>query len=136
MRRLTERDQQREIVKGAAQRWQAMVEVPRETWPTSMMSAKPLRFWKNNKYTCIEFPSRETEFGLVRHLLIQRVTAERISRWDHLQRIKNETAGPWAVAIEMYPPESQVVNDCHVCHLWVLPERFPLPGIGIGHARF
>lgn len=40
--------------------------------------------------------------------------------WDELQALKNEYFGREAVAIEVYPPESQVVNSLPMRHLWKL----------------
>lgn len=40
--------------------------------------------------------------------------------WDDLQALKNEYFGPDAVAIEVYPPEDQVVNNGNWRHLWLL----------------
>jgi len=40
--------------------------------------------------------------------------------WDELQALKNEHFGPDAVAIEVYPPHSQVVNSLPMRHLWKL----------------
>lgn len=133
-RRLNEKQQARQIVKAARLPWQPMEEVPRSAWPSQVkgLQVKVLRFWKNNKYTVMEWRPRKTAHGAVRHLLVQRVTAGRILRWNVLQRIKNEVAGPEGMAIELYPPESKVIEDCHVYHLWVLPDGYPLPGVGVG----
>ncbi|WP_247875543.1 MULTISPECIES: hypothetical protein [unclassified Brucella] len=40
--------------------------------------------------------------------------------WDELQALKNEHFGPDAVAIEVYPPHSHVVNSLPMRHLWRL----------------
>lgn len=40
--------------------------------------------------------------------------------WDELQALKNEHFGPDAVAIEVYPPHSHVVNSLPMRHLWKL----------------
>lgn len=40
--------------------------------------------------------------------------------WDELQELKNEYFGPDAVAIEVYPPHSNVVNSLPMRHLWRL----------------
>ncbi len=40
--------------------------------------------------------------------------------WDELQALKNEHFGPDAVAIEVYPPNSNVVNSLPMRHLWKL----------------
>ena len=40
--------------------------------------------------------------------------------WDELQALKNKHFGPDAAAIEMYPPDSNVVNSLPMRHLWRL----------------
>lgn len=40
--------------------------------------------------------------------------------WDELQQLKNEYFGADAVAIEVYPPHSHVVNSLPMRHLWKL----------------
>lgn len=56
----------------------------------------------------------------VRHLMISSLTGERPTWWE-AQRIKNELAGESATAIEVYPPQAEVVDDADAYHLWVLP---------------
>lgn len=59
-----------------------------------------------------------------RHLMISSLTGDRPSWWE-AQRIKNEIAGPDATAVEVYPPQDQVVDDADAYHLWVLPQPLP-----------
>lgn len=40
--------------------------------------------------------------------------------WDELQRLKDQYFGSEAVAIEVYPPNSLVVNSLPMRHLWKL----------------
>lgn len=40
--------------------------------------------------------------------------------WDELQAIKNQYWGAEAVAIEVYPPDSLVVNSLPMRHIWKL----------------
>lgn len=42
--------------------------------------------------------------------------------WEELQRIKNECGFADQCAVEVYPPESDVVNVANMRHLWILPE--------------
>lgn len=61
------------------------------------------------------------------HLSFHRHDREAVRDWRHFQAIKNEVAGPERTAIEIFPPESQLVDAANEYHLWVLPENFPLP---------
>jgi hypothetical protein len=66
----------------------------------------------------------QTELGTVRHLAISCLTGDRPT-WPEAQRIKNELAGPKATAVEVYPPQTEVVDDAPMYHLWVLPAPLP-----------
>lgn len=61
------------------------------------------------------------------HLSIKRQDREVVRDWRHLQAIKNEVCGPERTAIEIFPPESQLVDSANEYHLWVLPADAPLP---------
>jgi hypothetical protein len=54
------------------------------------------------------------------HLRVKRLDGKGDIPWDHLQLVKNETAGSEAVAIEIYPPEDKLINDANIRHLWVV----------------
>jgi hypothetical protein len=38
--------------------------------------------------------------------------------WDELQAAKTEAWGPDATAVEVYPPDREIVNDAPIRHLW------------------
>lgn len=48
--------------------------------------------------------------------------------WDELMAVKNEFLGEEVEAIEIYPPQNEVVNDANIRHLWVVPNLF-LPSL-------
>lgn len=60
----------------------------------------------------------------VRHLAISSLSQIRPTWWE-MQRIKNELAGENATAVEVYPPQYQVVDGADMFHLWVLVEALP-----------
>lgn len=68
-----------------------------------------------------------TAWGPAKHLHVQRHDTKRVHNWRALQEVKNVLCGPEAVAVEMYPAEADVVDECHHYHLWVLPEGLRLP---------
>ena len=76
-----------------------------------------------------------TPDGEVDHLWIRRIDAAPIRSWTDMQRIKNECVfrGHSRIAVEVYPPQSSVVDDANMYHLWVYPAGFTLPfGLGRG----
>ncbi len=82
--------------------------------------------YKNNLYTVQQF-ERSSEWGLITLLMVRRNDQEPVRNWTHMQRIKNELMGRERVAVEVYPAESDLVDDANMYHLWVMPEDFALP---------
>lgn len=83
---------------------------------TPQRSTRVLGF-KNRLYngTALEF-----EDGSM-HLSFKRNDRAAVRDWRHFQAIKNEVAGAEREAIEIYPPESELVDGANEYHLWVLP---------------
>lgn len=61
------------------------------------------------------------------HISFHRHDRAAVRDWRHYQAIKNEIAGPDRTAVEIFPPESQLVDAANEYHLWVLPEGVPHP---------
>jgi hypothetical protein len=80
----------------------------------------------NNRYS-VQISDEATDWGLVIHLWIQRHDGDMVRSWADMQRIKNELVGPERVAVEVFPPVSELVDQANIAHLWVLPEGFALP---------
>jgi len=55
------------------------------------------------------------------HLAIASLSGDRPTWWE-AQRIKNELAGEGATAVEVYPPQSEVVDEADMYHLWTVPK--------------
>ena len=55
------------------------------------------------------------------HLSFKRRDRSAMRDWRHFQAIKNEVAGPEREAIEIFPPESELMDAANEYHLWVLP---------------
>lgn len=87
-------------------------------------AVEPDEFWQQYTTFCTE---RWTEWGAVLHLRVLRVDGRDGISWDDLQRIKNEIVGADRLAVEVYPPEAELVNEVNMRHLWVLPEGMALP---------
>ena len=85
-----------------------------------------VKTYVNNTYM-VMVKDIETEWGLAKHLHIQRMDTNRVRSWRALQDVKNALCGPESVAVEMFPEEGEVVDDHHHYHLWVLPDGLRLP---------
>ena len=65
----------------------------------------------------------DTRLNRLRHLKITRHDGRDLEcNWETVQAIKNDLVGANALMIEVYPPESDVVNAVPIRHLWELPD--------------
>ncbi len=81
------------------------------------------RVWMNGLY----FVQLADEGGGMERLLVKRNDGAPVRSWADMQRIKNELRGPERVAVEVYPPQSELVDEANIYHLWVFPEGYRLP---------
>jgi hypothetical protein len=63
------------------------------------------------------------------HLRVWRIDGGDKITWDELQAVKNEAIEPESTCIEVYPPESELVNDVNLRHLWVVPDGTFIPNL-------
>jgi hypothetical protein len=77
----------------------------------------------NNKYNGFALVFEDTSM----HLTFKRNDRAAVRDWRHFQAIKNEVAGPEREAIEIYPPESELVDAANEYHLWVLAKGETAP---------
>lgn len=80
-----------------------------------------------NEVYAVQFFTQETPWGTVDHLVINRHDGAAGIPWADMQRIKDDLMGPERVAVEVYPPRSQLIDDANMYHLWVLPAGRALP---------
>lgn len=67
-----------------------------------------------------------TEWGIVQHCCITTIKGWE-PPWRDMQRIKNELFGEDRCAVEVMPPQLEVVDEADSFHIWVMPEGFRLP---------
>jgi hypothetical protein len=96
-----------------------------------------MRVWSNDRY---EVTSHQYEPGQV-HLSIKRLDRKPVMDWRHLQQIKNETCGPEAEGVQVFPAESRLLDNANQYHLFVMLPGFGVAGLHIradmidGHER-
>ena len=79
-------------------------------------------FVDKDKNYCVMIREFNCEWGNVEHACIRNKENTDIS-WAEKQRIKNEIFGKEAVAIEIFPKESELVDEANMYHLWVLNDK-------------
>ena len=97
--------------------------VAEREWRACNPPPKLFEVWRSRDFLVQVF--RETP-SLVR-LSVSRteVTGDRWAdgiTWDELQRLKSECGRDKMPAVEIYPPDDEIVNVGNLRHLWVLPE--------------
>jgi hypothetical protein len=70
---------------------------------------------KNDVFCVLIRPLTDGNF----HLAISSLSQIRPTWWES-QRIKNEIIGESATAVEVYPPQSEVVDEADMYHLWTV----------------
>lgn len=98
--------------------------IPRDRWPTTLRDAPQIAVYRSKTLLAQLFDVGD---GVLR-LSVNRTTMRTDGRWDDgltwddLMRAKREAglAGSWAV--EVFPPDSEIVNVANMRHLFLLPE--------------
>ncbi len=90
--------------------------------------------WLNNRYA-VQRSVFVCDWGEIDHLWIRRHDGERVRSWADLQRIKTDLLGPDRVAVEVFPPEAELIDQAHMLHLWSPPAGFTLPFWLVGAKR-
>lgn len=100
--------------------------VAQSEWPTNPGLQLPLAVWRSRRFMVAAYRERDTA-GI--RLSVNRAELkpgaingdwlDGIS-WDDLQRIKRECGYGDRQAIEIYPPDYEIVNVGNMRHLWIL----------------
>lgn len=109
--------------------WTAFCEVP---GLVANPGGEPGRLFENSQYQVVQREFTTGPLGAYVHLTIRNRDGGRQREWGDFQRIKNELVGPDCQAVEIYPPEHDVVDTGNYYHLWVFREyRLPI-GLATG----
>lgn len=117
--------QQRRALEKDNLRWpEKLREVPPDQWPLFPSGpAKPVRVLRSREFLVQVY----TVTGGGLRLTANRSTLRGDGRWDdriewdELQRLKAEAGYGTCWALEVYPPDDEVVNVGNLRHLWLLP---------------
>jgi len=105
-----------------------LTEIPRAQWPAEFNRADqrriPIRVWRSRAFLVQVFQQ-----GATLRLSINRTEwDERQGRyredigWDDIQKLKAEAGFGDRVAVELYPPNADVVNVANMRHIFLLDE--------------
>lgn len=97
-------------------------ELPRSEWPKDATTKEPRRIWVSRDFLVAE----HAEEHAICRLSINRTSIAANGRWrdgitwDELQELKRLVGYGDAMAVEVYPPDCDVVNVANMRHLWVV----------------
>lgn len=97
-----------------------LVQIPREEWPEQPPHHHaPLEVWRSRRYVALVYdvPGHP---GMERISVRSTETRDGLT-WDELQGVKAAIGRGHLSAVELYPPDSQVVAVARMRHLWVVP---------------
>lgn len=81
--------------------------------------------WTDGEYAVMS-RTLQTDWGEVEHACIRNIPNTDIP-WREKQRIKNELFGAERIAVEVFPEESQLVDEANMYHIWIMPIGFKIP---------
>lgn len=96
--------------------------VRREDWPLacSLVSKPPSFVWRSSEFLVMLYEHEEKpRLSICRTSLYGDRFADNIS-WDEIQRLKREAGFGETCAIEIFPPDSAVVNVANMRHIWLV----------------
>ena len=107
--------------------------IPRELWPTlpTASGVQPLAAWRDADFLAMVYPVPGRDD--MRRLTVVRAAGVGLDgrgrvvyrdgiTWDDLMQVKRTCGFGDAWAVEIFPPDWDVVNVANMRHLWILPE--------------
>jgi hypothetical protein len=118
------REQLRQLDRDNSTYPEELAEVPAASWPEGLPDQRGIRLkvWRSRQFLVQVFGE-----GRVIRLSANRTEWDHKEKswradisWDDLQRLKNEAGYGEQCAVELYPPDSDVVNVANMRHLFLL----------------
>ena len=88
---------------------------------------KGMKCFYVNNFVSVQVCPVQTDWGKVQRLGIRRHDEKPNLTWKEKQRIKNELFGDELIALEVFPKQSELIDQANMIWLWVLPADFDLP---------
>lgn len=87
--------------------------------------------WINDQYQVSVKQFNHPAHGIMTHLSIKNLEKSHLAHdWRKMMQIKNQLVGEECEAVEIYPPESKLVDNANQYHLWCFNN--PMYTLGIG----
>jgi hypothetical protein len=117
----------RRVLRDENKRWSAqLVHVPRDQWPPEAPrdGCAPIAVWRSSSMLVQIWNERAgwTRISVTRAAIADDGEWLDGLTWDELQAVKRAVGYGDMDAVEIYPPDSDVVNVANIRHLWISPE--------------
>lgn len=123
------REQRRQLARDNAALPLVLTLQPRELWKgLRSTEERQTEVWRSRDFLLIVY---DEGGGIERLSFLRTQLATDSGRWvdgiawDDLQRLKRECGRGQSFAVEVYPPDRDLVNVANMRHLWVLPAPLP-----------
>lgn len=94
--------------------------ISQDQWEEMMRWRQETECFVNDVYQVNMKDIKDEDGHTWKYLSIKRRDKKPIHDWRALQRIKNELVGEEYEAIEIYPRESELIDEANQYHLWVM----------------
>lgn len=138
MNRQARRAAERKAARGMLANWTPLVHRPgmtnRDDCPRGVKSC-----WSNENLIALVYDLKRTPLGDAIPIGVRRVDGKPVRPTFHdMQRVKNQLAGSDATAVEVYPPENDLVDAANMYWMLVFPgvTSFPFPTAGLSAEKF
>lgn len=102
-----------------------LVQIPKDEWPESKsQGTRPIEAWRSRDYLVqvyLEPLPCAARLSILRTSLDSSGGWKQDIPWTELQRLKSECGFKDEWAVEIYPPDSKIVNVASIRHIFVVP---------------
>lgn len=100
-----------------------LTRIPREEWPPITSTVVPDEVWQSQEFLVQIFrpACQPVRLSILRTILEADGSWKDGITWDEMQRIKGDVGFRVEWAVEIFPPDAEVVNVANVRHLWIVP---------------
>jgi len=97
-----------------------LIRIDENKWPTFSVGTKPLDVWRSRYFLVQIFDFEPIRLTINRTSLQNNGQWDDKILWDELQSLKNQCGFGDYAAVEIFPPDKDLINDCNMRHLWIM----------------
>ena len=127
--RLERRAQARQLARDSARQPETLTPVPESAWPAIPAGGTvPFAVWRSRRHLAMAYREKDgvIRLSVLRTKIKTDLHWDEGMDWDELQDVKRQAGFGNAFAVEIFPPERDVVNVANLRHLWILPAPLDL----------